>query len=50
VSEHRWERKLFAIPVWVLVLGGVLLALRKERVLLRGHRRVVEGLDEEEGP
>ncbi|MGD2122178.1 MAG: cytochrome c3 family protein [Gemmatimonadota bacterium] len=33
VGEHRWERQLLAIPVWILVLGGVLLALRKERVL-----------------
>lgn len=33
VEEHRWERQLLAIPVWILVLGGVLLALRKSRVL-----------------
>jgi hypothetical protein len=34
VEEHRWERKLLAIPLWVLVLSGVLLALRKRRVVL----------------
>ncbi len=33
VEEHRWERKLLVIPLWVLFLGGVLLALRKRRVL-----------------
>jgi hypothetical protein len=33
VEEHRWERQLLAIPVWILVLGGILLALRKSRVL-----------------
>lgn len=31
VEEHRWERQLFAIPVWLLVMGGILLALRKRR-------------------
>ncbi|MFC1661973.1 cytochrome c3 family protein [Gemmatimonadota bacterium] len=35
VEEHRWERQLLAIPLWLLVLGGVLLALRKRRLLLR---------------
>ncbi len=34
VEEHRWERKLLAIPLWILVLSGVLLALRKRRHLL----------------
>jgi hypothetical protein len=34
VAEHRWERKLLAIPFWILTLAGVLLALRKRRVLL----------------
>jgi hypothetical protein len=33
VEEHRWERQLLVIPVWILVLGGILLALRKSRVL-----------------
>lgn len=33
VGEHRWERKLLAIPVWILLLGGILLALRKRRTL-----------------
>lgn len=33
VEEHRWERKLLAIPAWILLFGGVLLALRKRRVL-----------------
>ena len=31
VEEHRWERKLLVIPFWVLLLGGILLALRKRR-------------------
>lgn len=34
VEEHRWERMLLAIPLWILVLSGALLALRKRRVLL----------------
>jgi predicted CXXCH cytochrome family protein len=34
VEEHRWERKLLAIPLWLLVLSGTLLALRKRRVVL----------------
>jgi len=33
VDEHRWERKLLAIPFWILLMGGVLLALRKRRKL-----------------
>ncbi|NNM05881.1 MAG: hypothetical protein HKO65_12395 [Gemmatimonadetes bacterium] len=33
VEEHRWERKLLAIPVWIIGLGGILLALRKRRRL-----------------
>ncbi len=33
VEEHRWERKLLAIPFWVLLTGGILLALRKRRKL-----------------
>ena len=33
VEEHRWERKLLVIPLWILLLGGVLLALRKRRRL-----------------
>ena len=33
VEEHRWERKLLAIPLWLLFLGGILLALRKRRKL-----------------
>ena len=31
VEEHRWERKLMAIPAWILLFGGILLALRKRR-------------------
>ena len=31
VEEHRWERKLMAIPLWLILLGGILLALRKRR-------------------
>jgi hypothetical protein len=34
VEEHRWERKLMAIPLWVLALSGALLALRKRRRVL----------------
>lgn len=34
VEEHRWERQLLVIPLWLLVVGGVLLALRKRRHLL----------------
>jgi len=34
VEEHRWERKLLAIPLWVLALSGALLALRKRRLVL----------------
>jgi predicted CXXCH cytochrome family protein len=34
VEEHRWERKLLAIPLWLLVVSGALLALRKRRVVL----------------
>jgi hypothetical protein len=33
VEEHRWERKLLAIPVWILLLFGILLALNKRRRL-----------------
>lgn len=33
VAEHRWERKLLAIPVWILMSFGILLALRKRRRL-----------------
>jgi len=33
VEEHRWERKLLAIPFWILLMGGILLALRKRRLL-----------------
>jgi hypothetical protein len=33
VEEHRWERKLLVIPFWILLMGGVLLALRKRRRL-----------------
>jgi hypothetical protein len=34
VEEHRWERKLLAIPLWILALFGTLLALRKRRRVL----------------
>jgi len=33
VSEGRWERKLMMIPLWILLAGGILLAMRKRRVL-----------------
>ena len=33
VAEQRWERKLLAIPAWILLMGGILLALRKRRKL-----------------
>lgn len=44
VNEHRWERKLLVIPLWVLVLSGALLALRKRRVALS-----LEGAEEQAG-
>ncbi len=34
VEEHRWERQLLAIPAWVLLVFGILLALRKRRKLV----------------
>jgi hypothetical protein len=37
VGEHRWERRLLVVPVWLLVLAGVLLALRKERRLMEAE-------------
>ncbi len=33
VGERRWERKLLAIPMWILLVGGILLAWRKRRRL-----------------
>jgi hypothetical protein len=40
VEEHRWERKLLAIPLWLLLVGGVLLALRKRwKLMERGSGR-----------
>jgi hypothetical protein len=33
VGEHRWERKLLGIPLWILLAAGILLALRKRRKL-----------------
>jgi len=33
VAEQKWERKLMAIPAWILLMGGILLALRKRRKL-----------------
>lgn len=41
VEEHRWERKLLAIPLWILALSGALLALRKRRRVL--ERQAAEG-------
>lgn len=35
VAEARWERKLLVIPLWLGVLGGVALAVRKRRQLAR---------------
>ncbi|MBI4519907.1 MAG: cytochrome c3 family protein [Gemmatimonadetes bacterium] len=35
VAEERWERKLLVIPLWLGVLAGVALAVRKRRVLSR---------------
>lgn len=37
VDENRWERKLLAIPLWMLLIGGILLALRKRRVLAKSR-------------
>jgi predicted CXXCH cytochrome family protein len=34
VEEHRWERQLLVIPLWLLVMSGILLALRKRRRLV----------------
>jgi len=50
VEEHRWERKLLAIPLWMLVLFGALLALRKRREVLA--IQALGGLESEapEGP
>ena len=51
VEESRWERKLLAIPLWVLVLFAAFLALRKRRRLPPGSITggvVVEGEDETE--
>jgi hypothetical protein len=48
VGGHRWERKLLAIPFWILALAGILLALRKRRVLLR-QVSGVEAVDGGEG-
>jgi hypothetical protein len=49
VQEHRWERRLLAIPVWILLMGGVLLALRKRRRLtetgVENGRRLGEGVE-----
>ena len=39
VEEHRWERKLLAIPLWLLAVGGILLALRKRRWLATQARQ-----------
>jgi len=33
VEEERWERKLLLIPLWIGVLGGIALAVRKRRLL-----------------
>ena len=46
VEEHRWERKLLAIPFWILLVGGVLLALRKRRMLAEKDAAEGWGLDE----
>jgi len=48
VEEHRWERKLLAIPLWILVLFGTLLALRKRRRVLA--LQGVEGAGGAPGP
>jgi hypothetical protein len=29
VNENRWERKLLGIPLWIVLVGGILLALRR---------------------
>lgn len=44
VEEHRWERKLLAIPLWVMALAATALALRKRRLLAR--EGAVEGEEE----
>jgi len=33
VEEEHWERKLLLIPLWIGVLGGIALAIRKRRLL-----------------
>jgi len=33
VEEEHWERKLLLIPLWIGVLGGMALAIRKRRLL-----------------
>ena len=43
VEEHRWERKLLAIPFWILLLGGVLLALRKTASARRSRALILRG-------
>jgi hypothetical protein len=50
VEEHRWERKLLAIPFWLLFTGGILLALRKRRRLVEADAGaswdgIKEGMD-----
>jgi hypothetical protein len=50
VGEHRWERQLLVIPLWLLVAGGVLLALRKRRHLRRESIHDSQGGVEEGGP
>jgi hypothetical protein len=47
VEEHRWERKLMAIPLWVLALSGALLALRKRRSVQAEQEGEVAGAESE---
>jgi predicted CXXCH cytochrome family protein len=50
VEEHRWERKLLAIPIWMLLIGGILLALRKRRILGGSTHGGAEGGEGGESP
>lgn len=43
VAEERWERKLLVIPLWLGVLAGVALAVRKRRVLSRSPGKASAG-------
>ncbi len=42
VEEQVWERRLVLIPLWLVILGGVALAIRKRRLLRRRRARRAE--------